>query len=121
MRPSPITPLALLALLAGACAPRGDDATADTTLATMPAADSASAAVRDTLAPDTSAGATATPTAPRSSSRTSAPATDTAARATDTSRRGTMKAPTKAPGGYIVLPPRVRDSLRMAPPTSTRP
>ena len=119
MRPPPIVPLALLALLAGACAPRGDDAPADTTLATMPAVESASAAARDTVVPDTAnAAATATPPVAR---RTARATSDSAARATDTSLRGTMKAPTKAPGGYIVLPPRVRDSLKAAPPTSTRP
>lgn len=127
-RPSPVVPLLFAVALAGAaCTPRGDGAPAtDTTPATVaPAPGSAADSAADTTRRDS----VARDSAPPATRRATTPAATTprpARTAADSSRTDSGRAvrptpPTRAPGGYIVVPPRARDSLRVAPPTSTRP
>ena len=125
-RLSPITLVPVALLLA--CAPR-ESATADSA-GPANGADTASATAIALPGATVSPAATGTPSP-----------TDTAARATgtagtkpaprraadDSGSRPRIKPPSKAPGGFIVVPRNVHDSLRMKPPatgtsgTSTRP
>lgn len=125
MRP---LPLALLVAAVVACAPGRDDAPADTMLpadtaaasaATATAIDSARAG-RDTSAPAaTSSAGLVLPAPIGATPRRDAPVSRADSAKVPAPR---IKPPTKAPGGYIMVPRSAHDSLRMATPaTSTRP
>ena len=124
---------ALLVALAVACAP-SEQPPADTAIVPVDArVDSATATPAATATPLPAAldsGArTAAPSgtaATRATPRTTAATPATRGAATDTSTGPRLRPPTKAPGGYIMVPNSAHDSLRMAPPatstgTSTRP
>lgn len=131
MRP---LPAALLAALAVACAP-SEQTPADTAApvgAAVDAARSPDATATPLPAPPESAGRPATPapsgTAGAGPARTSGVTPATRGTATDTTTGPRIRPPSKAPGGYIIVPNTAHDSLRMAPPapgtttgTSTRP
>lgn len=135
---------ALLVALAAACAP-SEQPPADTAVVPVGAAtdsaatDSAARAVGAAGTTGTS-GATATPLptpAPtparsgaagtRETPRTAGTTPVARGAATDTSTGPRLRPPSKAPGGYIIVPNSAHDSLRMAPRpgtttgTSTRP
>lgn len=130
MRRSPSVPLAVAALAGAlACAPKPQSA-ADSVAVPATTAESAAATATPLPAAPDSSGSTATAASPKRA----APAHTAPARTPDgtaTSRGGVkdtgagprMKPPTKAPGGYIIVPRTAHDSLRMAPPagTATRP
>ena len=112
-----------------ACAPK-EQPSADSVA--IPAATGDSAAATATplpAAPDSSGSTTsATPAAPARTgpARTTDGTAGTAASrggVKDTGAAPRIKPPTKAPGGYIIVPRTAHDSLRMAPPagTATRP
>ena len=129
---------ALLAAVAVACAPSEQPPTDTATIPAGVAADSAArlpdATATPLPAPPESArarpvapapsGTAGTRATPRTSGATPAPR----GTATDTGTGPRIRPPSKAPGGYIIVPNTVHDSLRMKPPatgtttgTSTRP
>ena len=134
MRP---LPLVVVALFVAACAPKGDDApAADSLTDALP--DSAARidqVVPESLRADSLRGTSSpgivvpAPAGARpSASASGAPASGTVKAANtrtdraDSTAAPRIKPPTKAPGGFIVVPRTTHDSLRMAPPaTSTRP
>lgn len=140
MRP---LPAALIVAFAAACA-TSEQPPADTAAPIGAATDSAAAATSTASspgatatplpAPSESAGA-ARPTTParsgaagtRATPRTTGTTPVARGAATDTSTGPRLRPPSKAPGGYIIVPNSAHDSLRMAPApgtttgTSTRP
>jgi hypothetical protein len=123
----------LLVALAAACAP-SEQPPADTAIVPVgAAADSATVSPAATATPlparlDSGA-RTPSPSgtaATRPPARTTSTAPSPRGTATDTSTGPRLRPPSKAPGGYIIVPNSSHDSLRMAPPatstgTSTRP
>jgi hypothetical protein len=119
-------PLVLLAAAVAACAPRGDDAPAtdtasamDSTAAAATPVDTARAgrAARDTAAASASPGLVL-PAPQGATPRRDAPIT--ARGETSMTPAPRIKPPTKAPGGYIMVPQSAHDSLRLAKPDSAR-
>ena len=113
--------LLLAAMLVVACAPRGDEnATADTTAAVIGApANSGRASIDSAAAGGTAASVpTTTPTATRPARTGAAPRIPQGDRA-DSTRNPRIAPPTKAPGGYRMVPNAAPESLRMARPEST--
>ena len=118
----------LLALLAVACAP-GDRESADTSAVPVVVDSASTMSATGTPLPADSTRLVptrpSTPTTPSASSTSPSRATSTVTgrAATDTSTGPRIRPPTKAPGGYIIVPPSAHDSLRRTPPagTSTRP
>ena len=133
MRPLPAAPSLVLGAgllaLAVACAP-SEQPPADTAVVPAGAAvDTAARSPDATATPLPAPSATAgTAPASRPASRTSGVTPATRGAATDTHTGPRIRPPSKAPGGYIIVPNTAHDSLRMAPPatgtttgTSTRP